>query len=75
MWIVGTDFTLTLNLLRPCVNFSFTYDSHSSSKLGLLSPTPEVCRTHFKLLKQLAADHQPATSFVEPFKEPLSRWW
>lgn len=72
MWIVGTDFTLTLNLLRPCVNFSFTYDSHSSSTQGFSSPVYEVRRTFFKLLKQLAADHQPATSFVEPFKKLLS---
>ena len=72
MWIIGTDFTLTLNLLRPCVNFSFTYDSHSSSKQGSSSPVYEVRRTFFKFLKQLAADHQPATSFVEPFKEFLS---
>lgn len=72
MWIVGADCSLTLNLLRPCVNFSFIYDSHSSSKVSLLSPTPEICRTHFKLLEQLAADHQLATSFVEPFKKLLS---
>ncbi len=74
MWIIGTDCARTLDLLCPCVNFTFIYDSHFSSKLGLLSPAPKVRRTSFKLLKQLAADHQPATSFVEPFKELLSCW-
>ena len=72
MWIIGPDCALTLNLLCPCVNFTFIRDSHSSSKLRLLSPTSEFRRTLFKFFKQLAADYQPATSFVEPIKELLS---
>ena len=42
MWIIGPDCPLTLDLLCPCVNFTFIHDSHLSSKLGLLSPTSEV---------------------------------
>ena len=57
MWIIGSDCTLTLDLLCLRVNFTFIHDPHFSSKLGLLSPASEVRRTLFKLLKQLAADH------------------
>ena len=72
MWIIGPDCALILDLLCPCVNFTFIHDSHFSSKLRLLSPASEVRRTLFKFFKQLAADYQPATSFVEPIKELLS---
>ncbi len=72
MWIIGPDCVLTLDLLCPCVHFTFIRDYHSSSKLGLPSPASKVCRTLFKFFKQLAADYQPATSFVEPVKELLS---
>ena len=75
MWIIGPDCVLTLDLLCPCVHFTFIRDYHSSSKLGLPSPVSEVRRTFFKLLKQLAADYQSAIPFVEPIKELLSRWW
>ena len=74
MWIIGPDCTLTLDLLCPGVNFTPIHDSHSSSKLGFLSPASKFRRTLFKFFKQLAADYQPATSFVEPIKELLSCW-
>ena len=75
MWIIGSDCGRTLELLCPCVNFTFIYDFHFSSKLSLPSPESEVRRTFFKLFQQLAANHQQTTSLVEPIKELLSRWW